>query len=312
MKGPAGWLSAVATESRLKRDDLPADVDQIPIRPVWQLSDDEQRRTTEVSVRYHREDGGLRGSPGMPSRAKVAPEPSSTKANGRLNGISDLLDKTARISWYLLALMAAALGAAHAIQPGHGKTLVTAVALNPDSHIYQAVLLGMATTLAHMMSVLLIAVGLWYTGATQVGTLHAGLTQVAGFAIAAAGLWRIGRHLAGYGEHSPEEFHRIKMSNLGIVGLGMASGLVPCWDAVGLIVLAAVLRATGHRCSTGGRIQRRHGRGFGRGCMARWENEIRHERARTLGDLAARARSDLRRHARGDRPLSVPRVKPNR
>ncbi len=38
-----------------------------------------------------------------------------------------------------------------------------------------------------MMSVLLIAVGLWYTGATQVGTLHAGLTQVAGFAIAAAG-----------------------------------------------------------------------------------------------------------------------------
>ncbi len=31
------------------------------------------------------------------------------------------------------------------------------------------------------------------------------------------------------------------MSNLGIVGLGMASGLVPCWDAVGLIVLAAAL-----------------------------------------------------------------------
>jgi nickel/cobalt transporter (NicO) family protein len=101
--------------------------------------------------------------------------------------------------------------------------------------------LAMATTLAHMMSVLLIAVGLWYTGATQVGTLHVGLTQLAGFAIAAAGMWRIGRHLAGYGEHSPEEFHRIKMSNLGIVGLGMASGLVPCWDAVGLIVLAAAL-----------------------------------------------------------------------
>ncbi len=31
------------------------------------------------------------------------------------------------------------------------------------------------------------------------------------------------------------------MSNLGIVGLGMASGLVPCWDAVGLLVLAAAL-----------------------------------------------------------------------
>jgi nickel/cobalt transporter (NicO) family protein len=226
---------------KVKGDDLPADVDQVPIRPVWQLSDDEQRRTTEVSVRYYREDGGLHGSRGLPSRVKVAPESTSAKANGRLNRISDLLDKAARISWFLLALIAAALGAAHAVQPGHGKTLVTAVALSPDSRIYQAVLLGMATTLAHMMSVLLIAVGLWYTGATQVGSLHVGLTQLAGFAIAAAGLWRIGRHLAGYGEHSPEEFHRIKMSNLGIVGLGMASGLVPCWDAVGLIVLAAAL-----------------------------------------------------------------------
>ncbi len=79
---------------KVKGDDLPADVDQIPIRPVWQLSDDEQRRTTEVSVRYHREDGGLHGSPGLPSRVEIAPESTSAKANGRLNGISDLLDKT--------------------------------------------------------------------------------------------------------------------------------------------------------------------------------------------------------------------------
>jgi nickel/cobalt transporter (NicO) family protein len=92
-----------------------------------------------------------------------------------------------------------------------------------------------------MGSVLLIALGLWYTGATQVGSLHRGLSLIAGFVIAAAGFWRIGRHLGGYGEHSPEEFHRIRMSNLGVVGLGLVSGLVPCWDAVGLVVLAAAL-----------------------------------------------------------------------
>ena len=227
---------------KVQGDDLPADVDQIPIRPVWQLSDDEERRTTEVSVRYQcGKTGDCLGSPEMPSRAKVPPEPTSPMANGRLNRMSELLDERAGVSWFLLGLIALGLGAAHAVQPGHGKTIVTAVALSPDSQDYQAILLGMATTLAHMMSVLLVAVGLWYTGATQVGTLHVGLTQLAGFAIAAAGLWRIGRHLAGYGEHSPEEFHRIKMSNLGIIGLGMASGLVPCWDAVGLLVLAAAL-----------------------------------------------------------------------
>jgi len=232
-------------------DDLPADVDQVPIRPVWQLSDDEERRTKQVDVRFKTatrlgeisSQDGLR-SPIPEPAAATRNQPGSSRTrmeSGRLNRISELLDERAGVSWFLLALIALGLGAAHAVQPGHGKTLVTAVALSPDARVYQAVLLGLATTLAHMGSVLLVAVGLWYTGATEVGSLHRGLSQVAGFVIAAAGLWRIGRHLGGYGEHSSEEFHRIKMSNLGVVGLGLASGLVPCWDAVGLLVLAAAL-----------------------------------------------------------------------
>jgi nickel/cobalt transporter (NicO) family protein len=222
-------------------DDLPADVDQIPIRPVWQLSDVEELRTKQVDVRYQLESGRLNRMSQVVRESELAPEPTSPSANGRLSRISELLDDRAGASGFLLALIALGLGAAHAVQPGHGKTMVTAVALSPDARVYQAVLLGLATTLAHLGSVLLVAVGLWYTGATAVGGLHRGLSHVAGFVIAAAGLWRIGRHLGGYGEHVPEEFRRIKMSNVGVVGLGLASGLVPCWDAVGLLVLAAAL-----------------------------------------------------------------------
>ena len=87
------------------------------------------------------------------------------------------------------------LGAAHAIQPGHGKTLVTAVALGPQARLYQPVLLGLATTLTHMGSVLLVALALWFTGATQVESVHMGLARSAGFVIAAAGFWRIGRYV---------------------------------------------------------------------------------------------------------------------
>jgi nickel/cobalt transporter (NicO) family protein len=225
----------------IQGDDLPADVNNIPIRPVWQLSDDEERRTKQVEVHYRVETGRSIHDSELFRNREIPLEPTSPNANGRLNRISQLLDQRARVSWLLMALIALGLGAAHAVQPGHGKTLVTAVALSPDARLYQAVILGLATTLAHMGSVLLIAVGLWYTGATQVGSLHRGLSLIAGFVIAAAGFWRIGRHLGGYGEHSPEEFHRIKMSNLGVVGLGLVSGLVPCWDAVGLLVLAAAL-----------------------------------------------------------------------
>ena len=33
-------------------DDLPPDVEQIAVRPVWQLSDAEERRTKQVDVRF--------------------------------------------------------------------------------------------------------------------------------------------------------------------------------------------------------------------------------------------------------------------
>jgi ABC-type nickel/cobalt efflux system permease component RcnA len=141
----------------------------------------------------------------------------------------------------MLAVLALVLGAAHAIQPGHGKTLVAAVALGPSARAYQPALLGLATTVAHAGSVLLIAAVLWFTGSGRVGTIHHGLVQAAGFGIAAAGFWRLGRHVGGHGEHELEAGHPVAMNDFGLLGLGLAGGLVPCWDAVGLLVLAAAL-----------------------------------------------------------------------
>jgi nickel/cobalt transporter (NicO) family protein len=68
------------------------------------------------------------------------------------------------------------------------------------------------------------------------------LMQVAGFAIAAVGFWRIGRYLGGWREHEGEaKLPPAAMSAASLVSLGVAAGLVPCWDAVGLVVLAAAL-----------------------------------------------------------------------
>jgi nickel/cobalt exporter len=79
------------------------------------------------------------------------------------------------------------------------------------------------------------------SGTTRVATLHQSLTQIAGFVIAAAGVWRIGRYLGGHGEHASEAIHVAEMAYVEILGLGLAGGIVPCWDAVGLLVLAAAL-----------------------------------------------------------------------
>jgi ABC-type nickel/cobalt efflux system permease component RcnA len=97
------------------------------------------------------------------------------------------------------------------------------------------------TTLAHTGSVLVVAAILWYTGTSRVGTIHQGMARIAGVVIASAGFWRLGRHLGGHGIHEVESLRTGNLDNLGLLGLGLAGGLVPCWDAVGLLVLAAAL-----------------------------------------------------------------------
>jgi nickel/cobalt transporter (NicO) family protein len=138
-----------------------------------------------------------------------------------------------------LWLIALALGAAHAIQPGHGKSLVAAASVSGRGDWQRGIVLALVITLAHMSGVLAIATALWVTRSSRYPEINLALAQAAGFVIAAIGLWRLGRHLGGYGEHDRNLEARPTDRGLReLVGLGLAGGLVPCWDAVVLILLA--------------------------------------------------------------------------
>ena len=243
----------------VESDELPTEVEEIGTRPVWQLSDEEERRTRKVEATFHgpadfvsvEAESKADDTSGLsePRRVQKPPGQDGTsrpphESSG--DGLSRLLDGGSGASWLAVLLIAAVLGAVHAIQPGHGKTLVTAIALEPGASWYQPALLGLVTTLAHTGSVLLIAAILWWTGATQVAGLHRGLTRLSGFAIAAGGFYRLGRYLGGWGDH-PEggSVQPAVLSTGGLVGLGVAGGMVPCWDAVGLVVLSAALGRLG-------------------------------------------------------------------
>jgi nickel/cobalt transporter (NicO) family protein len=212
----------------IRGDSLSVEVSQIPIRPVWQLTDAEERRTRRLTVDYSR---SSRPSEVSPTPATAAPsrppEPTS--------GLSRLLDQAGSRALPALLLAAFVLGAAHAIQPGHGKTMVAASSIGPGSGPFRGALLGLATATAHMGSVALIAAALWVTRSARPAEIHLALARLAGFAIAAIGLWRVGRHLAGFGEH---EHRGGRRPPRGLIPLALAGGLVPCWDAVALILLS--------------------------------------------------------------------------
>jgi ABC-type nickel/cobalt efflux system permease component RcnA len=247
---------------RIEGDSMPEDVSQIPIKPTWQLGDEEERRTRKVEVTFQsppkdevgrgsssRSDSSHGSSFGdVETGSSPRPNSDSTPQQDSDPGLrlSRLLDRGSGGSWLGLLVIAAGLGALHAVQPGHGKTLVSAIALGPGARWYQPALLGMVTTLAHTGSVLVIALILWWTGATQVAELHRSLRHFAGFAIAAGGFWRIGRALGQKPEIAESRVALSGALSLGaLLGLGLAGGLVPCWDAVGLVILATALGRLG-------------------------------------------------------------------
>ncbi len=75
----------------------------------------------------------------------------------------------------VLLLIALGLGAVHAFQPGHGKTLVAATMLGGRGTILRGTILAILTTLTHTGSVLLVAGVLWWFESRDFRTIHLGL-----------------------------------------------------------------------------------------------------------------------------------------
>ena len=100
------------------------------------MSDDEERRTRRVAFDYatdrpraatSRPEAAVEQPPVSSASPPARPSSRPGLANARL---TRLLDRTS--AWPLVGLfgLAACLGAIHAIQPGHGKTLVAASVLD--------------------------------------------------------------------------------------------------------------------------------------------------------------------------------------
>jgi nickel/cobalt exporter len=158
--------------------------------------------------------------------------------------------------WLLLAL-ACVYGAAHALTPGHGKTLVAAYLVGERGTIGHAVVLGVVTTLTHTGAVLVLAALLFFLPAEQrVSFQHwieKGLGLAMGLMVTGMGFWLLLQRLAGRADHihiggghhhhhdyqqAPAKSAR-EVSWWGVILLGIAGGMIPCGDAVLLLLYTA-------------------------------------------------------------------------
>jgi nickel/cobalt exporter len=168
-------------------------------------------------------------------------------------GFARLIGRRHLSALVILASLAAALfwGAAHALSPGHGKTIVTAYLVGSRGTPLHAALLGLIVTATHTVGVF--ALGLVTLSLSQFivpDRLYPWLNLVSGLLVVGVGaavLWsrirrRLARAHARAHHHHHHDHHGHRHADLGwrsLVGVGVSGGLLPCPSAL-VVLLAAI------------------------------------------------------------------------
>ena len=199
--------------------------------------------------------------------------------------LSDLLRSEELSLGLILGALALALflGAAHGLEPGHGKTVVAAYLVGSRGTVGNAMFLGGVVTFTHTFSVIMLGlVALFATQYVQPEQIFPWLGTASGVLIMALGIWLLAGHLRkldtrghhhhdhhgdhdhhhdhshhdhghegedhhhGHGHtHSHEIPDRVTLGSL--LALGISGGIVPCHGALVILLLAVAL----HRIAFG-------------------------------------------------------------
>jgi nickel/cobalt exporter len=141
--------------------------------------------------------GALRVRDGGATDAPKAPSGSAPSA-ARSNQLSDMLARgTGNPLFVLLTLLVAvALGALHALEPGHGKTLLAVSLVGARATVRQAAILAGSLTVAHTAGVLLLGVAIiLLKGYLIPEAIYPWITLVSGIVIAAIGARAVARQI---------------------------------------------------------------------------------------------------------------------
>ncbi|MBV9469916.1 MAG: hypothetical protein JOZ57_11795, partial [Abitibacteriaceae bacterium] len=105
-------------------------------------------------------------------------------------------------------LIALIFGALHALQPGHGKTMVAAYLVGSRGTPRHAALLGIVVTITHTFGVFLLGfVTLFASQYILPEQLYPWLSAISGFAICAVGIWLLISRLRGLGQPEHDHHH---------------------------------------------------------------------------------------------------------
>jgi len=166
------------------------------------------------------------------------------------SGFASLVARDDLGAGVVLGSLAAALfwGAAHALSPGHGKTIVTAYLVGQRGTPRHAALLGLIVTATHTIGVFALGlVTLLLSQFVVPDDLYPWLNLISGVLVVAIGAsvlrarWKHRRdHARGhYHHHHHQQHDDHDLSRRSLVAVGVSGGLLPCPSAL-VVLLAAI------------------------------------------------------------------------
>ncbi len=201
----------------------------------------------------------------------AAPAPLHLQANRQgtaRNAFTELVSNEHLGLWFLFtaALISIGLGALHALEPGHGKTIVAAYLVGSRGTAAHAVLLGVIVTAAHTASVFALgAVTLYASRYILPEQLYPWLGVLSGLTISALGAYMLLRrwtgedmehaHAAGAmhghwfssrkSSETPAAAPIRAISLAQLITLGITGGMIPCPAALVVLLSAFALHRVG-------------------------------------------------------------------
>ncbi len=151
------------------------------------------------------------------------------------------------------------LGAAHALTPGHGKTLVAAYLAGSRGRLSDAFYLGGVVTVTHTASVFVLGLATLYAShRISLDRIYPVLSLISGLLVAGIGaylLWSRAIRGSGHSQGHPHHDHHHhphdhdhdhdhahpadpRPGRGGLLSLGVSGGLVPCPEALVVLMLS--------------------------------------------------------------------------
>jgi nickel/cobalt exporter len=198
---------------------------------------------------------GLKESENSAQDASILQETQEVpdRSEGLLNIIRGGQLNSSLITWAVLTALF--LGGAHALEPGHGKTIVAAYLVGNRGHIRHALALGVIVTVTHTIGVIILGLLVLYAyDYILPDRIVTWLGVMSGLLIVSIGCYLFSKNTPHHGHshehhthhehgsHGHTHSHLPQEITLGsLLSLGISGGLVPCPGALVILLTAMTL-----------------------------------------------------------------------